>query len=110
MGQIGYGVDQAFLWYRRNGPAVSHDVQVLAFVSADFDRMRYRSFMSYGKPVLAVEFETLVVRNVPVPYRSTAAEGHYSARGHAFVAQVIHRTLAGLDAVKERLGDAAPPR
>ena len=72
MGQIGYGVDQAFLWYRRHASQVPHDVQVLAFVSADFDRMRYPTFMSYGKPVLAIEDENLVVRDGPVPYRSRA--------------------------------------
>ena len=65
MGQIGYGVDQAFLWYRRNASEVPHDVQVLAFVSADFDRMRDATFMSYGKPVLAIEDGNLVVRDEP---------------------------------------------
>jgi len=236
MGQIGYGVDQAFLWYRRNASEVPHDVQVLAFVSADFDRMRYATFMSYGKPVLAIEDGNLVVRNAPVPYRSRAgltlerargalstfrmaqvlnflfrkpsggsvraapesvadlrpvvakmietlrdlharqhttlvlaflpmrtdvadersapwrqavreiagseipfvdvvadlrtlpveevgpmfigpdssryglAEGHYSRRGHAFVASVIHRAITRIDAVNARLGDAAPSR
>ena len=73
MGQIGYGVDQAYLWYRRDSPKVPHDVQILAVVAADFDRMRYPRFMSYGKPVLVVENGALVVNNVPVPYRSTAA-------------------------------------
>lgn len=73
MGQIGYGTDQAYLWYRRDAVKIEHDIQILAFVAADFDRMRYAEFMSYGKPVLAVERETLVVRNVPVPHRSTAA-------------------------------------
>jgi hypothetical protein len=73
MGQIGYGVDQAYLWYRRDAPKVPHDVQILAIVAADFDRMRYPNFMSYGKPTLAIEDRALVVRNVPVPYRSTAA-------------------------------------
>lgn len=236
MGQIGYGVDQAFLWYRRNASKVPHDVQVLAFVSADFDRMRSATFMSYGKPVLAIENGNLLVRDGPVPYRSTAGvmrqragwalstfrmaqvlnflfrnpsgesvraapesvadlrpvvakiietlrdlharqhttlvlaflpmrtdfadersatwrqavreiagseipfvdvvadlrtlpveevdpmfigpgaskyglvEGHYSRRGHAFVASVIHRAITEIDAVKARLGDAAPSR
>ncbi len=73
MGQIGYGVDQAFLWYRRDAAKVPHDVQVLAFVMADFDRMRYPSFMSYGKPVLALEGDALAVRHTPVPPRSAAA-------------------------------------
>ena len=35
-------------------------------------------------------------------------EGHYSRRGHAVVASVIHRAITGIDAVKLRLGDAAP--
>jgi hypothetical protein len=72
MGQIGYSVDQAFLWYRRNASEVPHDVQVLAFVSADVDRMRYATFMSYGKPVLAIEDGNLVVSDGPVPSRSRA--------------------------------------
>jgi hypothetical protein len=81
MGQIGYGVDQAFLWYRRNASEVPHDVQVLAFVSADFDRMRDATFMSYSKPILAIEDGNLVVRNGPVPYRSTAGRMLERARG-----------------------------
>ena len=36
------------------------------------------------------------------------AEGQYSQRGHAFVASVIHRAITEIDAVKARLGDAAP--
>jgi hypothetical protein len=73
MGQIGYGLDQAFLWYERDGAKLPHHVQVLAVVSADFDRMRSSTFMSYGKPVLAVDGDELTVRNTPVPNRSTTA-------------------------------------
>src|SRR5262249_7789336 len=31
MGLGGYGIDQAFLWYQRDGERYAHDVQILAF-------------------------------------------------------------------------------
>jgi hypothetical protein len=70
MGQGGYGLDQAYLWYRRDGVAIAHDVQIFAFITVDFGRMRDASFLGYPKPVLAVEGGRLVTRNVPVPERS----------------------------------------
>lgn len=70
MGQLGYGFDQAWLWYERDGAALRQDVHLFTFIADDFERMRLRSVLSYGKPVLAVEGGELVRRNVPVPYRS----------------------------------------
>ena len=35
MGQVGYGVDQAFLWYRRDADDLDVDVQFLAFIPND---------------------------------------------------------------------------
>ena len=29
MGQGGYGIDQAYLWYKRDGTKLDHDVQIL---------------------------------------------------------------------------------
>ena len=67
LGQGGYGIDQAYLWYKRDGTRLEHDVLLFSFITADFWRMRYRSFHGYGKPVLGLRDGELVVENVPVP-------------------------------------------
>jgi hypothetical protein len=67
MGQGGYGFDQAYLWYKRDGAALDHQAHLMAFIDEDFDRMQYDTFVGYGKPVLNVDGAALVVRNVPVP-------------------------------------------
>lgn len=90
MGQGGYGVDQAYLWYRRDAAAIDYQVQVFAFISTDFERMRSDTFLGYGKPTLAVEDGGLVVGNTPVPYRSAAAVKR----------QAILRTVSGLRVIQ----------
>ncbi len=67
MGQGGYGADQAYLWYKRDGAALEHNVQILALIYPDLYRMQHSSFNNYGKPVLTVENEHVVAGNVPVP-------------------------------------------
>lgn len=67
MGQGGYGADQAYLWYQRDGAHMAHDIQILAVVSPDLYRMQSATFYGYGKPVLAVQDGRLVTQNVPVP-------------------------------------------
>jgi len=67
MGQGGYGVDQAYLWYKRDAAKIGHQAQLLGFVTDDFYRMQSGSFSGYAKPVLEVEDGRLVVKNVPVP-------------------------------------------
>jgi hypothetical protein len=69
MGQGGYGLDQAYLWYKRDGHGLEHQAQIVAFVTPDFERMKGDSFFQYGKPVLQVDSGTLTVGNVPVPRR-----------------------------------------
>ncbi len=44
MGQAGYGLDQAYLWYRRDGLALDHQIHVLAFITDDFPRMQVTDF------------------------------------------------------------------
>ena len=66
MGQGGYGVDQAFLWYRRDGAELAPAIHVFAFIDGDFGRMRDARFVGdYGKPTLALRDGALVVENVP---------------------------------------------
>jgi hypothetical protein len=71
MGQGGYGVDQVYLWYKRDGRRLEHDFQVFAVIQDDFRRMQARSYLSeggqYAKPVLALDGDSLRTENVPVP-------------------------------------------
>jgi len=67
MGQGGYGVDQAYLWYKRDGINLDHDVQIFAFITRDFDRMKSDNFHGYPKPVLSFENSRIEVGNIPVP-------------------------------------------
>jgi len=71
MGQGGYGVDQVYLWYKRDGQALDHDLQVFAVIQDDFRRMQVRNYISgggqYAKPVLTLEGDSVRVGNVPVP-------------------------------------------
>ena len=67
MGQGGYGLDQDYLWYKRDGVALDAQVLVVALIAHDFFRMGQDQFIGYPKPVLAVDGQALVVKNVPVP-------------------------------------------
>jgi hypothetical protein len=67
MGQGGYGADQAYLWYKRDGAAMDHDIQILALIYPDLYRMQHSAFNGYGKPLLGVENDRVVATNVPVP-------------------------------------------
>jgi len=44
MGQGGYGIDQSYLWWRRDGDSISYDVHLLAVIYDDFHRMRLDRF------------------------------------------------------------------
>jgi len=70
MGQGGYGIDQAYLWYKRDGTRLEHDLHLFAFITTDFERIKQDNFLGYGKPLLKVENGNLVVENVPVPRRA----------------------------------------
>lgn len=67
IGQDGYGVDQAYLWYMRDGIKLNHDVHILAFITNDFSRMNSDKFCDWCKPLLKVINGKLIVTNVPVP-------------------------------------------
>jgi hypothetical protein len=70
MGECGYGVDQMYLLYRRDGARVRHNAHIFAVVSLDFERMLYSNFMGYGKPTLERAGSVPVADNVPVPRRA----------------------------------------
>jgi hypothetical protein len=67
MGQGGYGADQAYLWYVRDGAPLVHQAHVFAFINEDFPRMRLTAFFGYGKPILRLRDGELATDNVPVP-------------------------------------------
>lgn len=67
MGQGGYGLGQAFLWYRRDGVKYEHDVHVLALITTDIERMRRTVFLGTPKPRLRFRDGRLALEGVPVP-------------------------------------------
>ncbi len=67
LGQGGYGIDQAYLWYKRDGTKLEHDIHIFAFINSDFARMKNDQFGGYSKPVLKLQDGGLVIKNVPVP-------------------------------------------
>jgi hypothetical protein len=67
MGQGGYGADQAYLWYKRDGAVLDPDIQIFALIAPDFYRMQHAAFNGYGKPMLTVKNGHLATTNVPVP-------------------------------------------
>jgi hypothetical protein len=69
MAQSGYGIDQAFLWYARDGRIIDHAVHIFAFITLDVSRMKEPTFLGYPKPVLSLRDSGLAVGNVPVPRR-----------------------------------------
>ncbi len=66
MGQVGFGLDQDLLWFRRDGRALDPDVLVLAFIKADLNRTQNREFIGVPKPWLTVDHDSVVVHGVPV--------------------------------------------
>ena len=67
MGQGGYGLDQIYLWYARDGTPLDHDIQIFAFIGTDLRRTSSDMFEGYPKPTLAFQEGRLVPQNVPVP-------------------------------------------
>jgi len=70
LGQGGYGVDQAYLWYKRNSLKLEHDIHIFAFITAYFHRMQSDTFLGYGKPFLVIQDDVLINKNKPVPKRT----------------------------------------
>jgi hypothetical protein len=70
LGQGGYGVDQAYLWYKRNSSKLEHDIHLFAFIAPDFDRMQSDAYLGYGKPFLVLQDNDLININKPAPKRS----------------------------------------
>ncbi len=52
MDQGGAGIDQAYLWYKRDGVKFHHNLKIFAFITDDFVRMQRSKSSGYGKPLL----------------------------------------------------------
>lgn len=70
MGESGYGADQMYLSYKREGAMLDHDIHIFAFITEDFRRMQLNSYVGYGKPILKLRSGNLVTENIPVPPQS----------------------------------------
>jgi hypothetical protein len=70
MGQGGYGIDQSYLWYKRDGTRLDHDIHLFTFITDDFVRMQSSRFLGYGKPVIELQDGAITTTNVPVPQRA----------------------------------------
>ena len=101
MGQGGYGVDQAYLWYRRDETKLEHDIALFAFITDDFPRMQSDTFMGYGKPYLSVHDSELTQENYPVPRRSYDASW-LTANLHML------QELKTISVLKDVVGDFLP--
>lgn len=72
MGQGGYGLGQAWLWYRRERERLAHDVLVFGFIGHDFERLRMPRMFGYPKPLLRVRSGKVRVTGTPLPRRAAA--------------------------------------
>jgi len=81
MGQGGYGLDQAYLWYKRAGLPLDHQLHLVAFITDDFLRMQLDDFVGYGKPLLGLRGDSIAVLNAPVRKRSGLGRW-WLAKGH----------------------------
>ena len=98
MGQGGYGVDQAYLWYMRDGTPLDQNILLFGFITDDFNRMQRENFLGYGKPMLSLRGDAIVVANYPVP-RTSRFTRWYAVNGQPLGGLQI-RTLSSIIAAR----------
>jgi hypothetical protein len=80
MAVTGYGVDQMYLSYMRDGDRLNANLAVLAFIEDDLRRMKLSAFLVQNpKPRLFLHGDHLVVANVPVATWGLAARRGWAA-------------------------------
>ncbi len=104
MGQGGYGLDQIYLWYMRDGIQLQHDVLIVAFITEDIPRMALNKFLNYPKPHLSVQDGQIIKNNVPVPQPGFITK--YLPRYDPLIAQLGMVRLA--NEIREKLKSVAP--
>jgi hypothetical protein len=55
MGVGGYGLDQTYLHYKRDGVRLKHDFILVAVIADDLRRMLFDEFLGYSKPKLIMK-------------------------------------------------------
>lgn len=106
MGQGGYGVDQSFLWYRRDGAPLGQDLVVAAFIPHDFRRMEHPDFLGYAKPMLRADGDSLRLEHVPVPRRGYGLTSWFTRNAAPLRELRVSQLLARL---AQRMRPAAAP-
>jgi hypothetical protein len=67
LGQCGYSVDQAYLWYRQTGLALDAQLLLVAFTARDFERLQAeRGLDGRPKPRLELHGDALRLANAPL--------------------------------------------
>ena len=105
MGQAGYGIDQAFMWYQRDGSVIDHDLHIFALITDDFWRMQTSKYNGYAKPVLRLRDGAVVAENVPV--RESSFLSPWLVRLQAAAAEL--RTVIFVEKLQRRASSAQPP-
>lgn len=67
MGQGGYGIDQSYLWFMRDGTKLQYDLLIFAFITSDLSRAISSKFRNYSKPLLTENDGKIITENIPVP-------------------------------------------
>jgi hypothetical protein len=108
MAQRGYGIDQAYLWYRRDAARWPHQLHLFMFIWADFERMAVTSFTGYPKPIMELHDGALVTKNVPVPPWSGSTRGYEIAGilSGARLLELVQRRVNQSDSAKLARVDA----
>lgn len=65
VGQDGYGVDQSYLWYRREGSSLAPALHLFGVTDVELARMASSRYLDYGKPTLTLRNGALEVASVP---------------------------------------------
>lgn len=97
MGQGGYGLCQAYLWYTRDGQHLPHQLHVTAFITENYHRLGRDRFMGYGKPVVTSRGGRLSVENVPTPRPLRLGQpwrGWMETMGQLHLAQAVRSRAA----------------
>lgn len=103
LGQRGYGIDQAYLWYLRKESEIEHDLVLLAFIADDWRRVRLARYQGYPKPLLARGDGAPRAVNTPLEApRSRSGWWHLNR-------EVLKtpRTIALLERLRRKLGLSA---
>ena len=106
MGQGGYGVDQAYLWYKRDGRGLDHQAHVFAFITDDLRRMLETDFHGFGKPHLEPGGRECRDAQRPRPPRGLPVALAHQQPGQPGAAALLRRGLGSCGARRARRSPA----